>query len=91
MSEFAKEQPKKGDRVIACRHVPGLEPHYTGVHWWKVDPPNVATRPDGTRVAFGWILCCAPCFLECEGDPLKVLIESDGVWHSEAPVIGAKV
>lgn len=46
--------PRKGEAVASC-------PHEDPIHFYQLDPPQIATAADGTEHAVGWVAVCAGC------------------------------
>lgn len=84
MNQWAEKQPKHGDIIVHCGHLPANHAHF-------FNAPMVLKfcRPDGTFGETHWIAACTDCFTAAEGDPLRVIIQSDGVWQGDEPTIKA--
>lgn len=81
--EFAKDQPKDGDTILHCGHVPDSRSH---VHWFKFDVPIQFVRPDGTRGEAVWFAACEPCFIK-HGEKVAHFGRGDCRWTGVAPAI----
>lgn len=81
LGDFAKDQPKDGDLVLHCGHVP-----YTSQgHFWK---GNISfTRPDGSVGKAQWVIACPECFRESKGSVDNLVLLGEDTWVGDDPLI----
>ena len=86
--EWTLEQPKDGDRILACEHQ-GSE-HY---HFFRIADPGeqdcLVTRSDGEKFRSAWIMICQACYTEHlkSGVDVNQFVKRDVYWIGDEPAI----
>jgi hypothetical protein len=87
---YTSEQPKPGDRILACPHFDPPHQIPDAMHWFSPEAAggprggyNV-TRSGGKKIKVHWLVLCGACFQTHAKAPIRG-VGHDFVWRPRYP------